>query len=99
MTNLMVAETIIRQMGGAKRLGLMVGATQFLGSPDRVQFRFKGNPRVNSCVVKLDNDDTYTFQHWQITKSQMTRRFEISGLYCDMLVETFETETGLYLSL
>jgi hypothetical protein len=99
MTDLTVANTIIRQLGGEKRLTLMVGATQFLGSEDRIQFRFKGSHQVNTCVVTLDWSDTYTFQLWKITKAGMSKKFEVSGLYFDMLVSTFEQETGLYLSL
>lgn len=105
MTDLTVAETIVRQMGGAKRLRLMVGAEQFLGSADRVQFKFKGSRKANSCVVILDPNDTYTMQLWRIrgprakAGKMLDLKFEESRLYCDMLVSTFEGETGLYLSL
>lgn len=95
-----IANTILQQMGGANRIAAMTGA-QFLALDNGVQFRFKGSRIANSCRVILDPSDTYTVEFHKITKRGLNCKVvkSLSGVYCDMLTEIFESTTGLYLSL
>lgn len=101
MANLATAETIIKQMGGTRILSAMIGARNFAGDETSIQFSFKGSRKVNKCRIILDASDTYTLELWKINKRtfEMTKVYELDGLYHDMLTPVFEQETGLYLSL
>jgi len=101
MADLAIAREILNQMGGTKRLALMVGGNNFAGGHDHVQFKFKGSRKFNTCHIKLDASDAYTFSLYQYRpkKMEMVKKYELSGVYNDMLIELFESETGLYLSL
>src|SRR3972149_3750970 len=65
-----VAETILQQMGGARRLKAMIGAYDFLGSEkDReLQFKWKAKARngAKAITISLDPSDTYTLKFWKI---------------------------------
>ena len=99
-SDLQVAQTIIAQMGGTRRLSLMVGASLFAGDDSSVMFSFKGSRKMNKCRVTLDASDTYTVEFFKFSPSKLTCPVveEISGVHCDMLVDIFESRTGLYLS-
>lgn len=101
MADMTVAKTILAQMGGMRRLQLMVGAQAFVGDDNSVQFGFKGCRKANKCRVVLEPSDTYRFELWKYSKKtyDCTKVFEADDVYCDMLVEMFESETGLYLTL
>jgi len=99
-SDLQVAQTIIAQMGGTRRLSLMVGASLFAGDDSSVMFSFKGSRKVNKCRVTLDASDTYTVAFLKFSPSKLTCPVveEISGVDAEMLVDIFESRTGLYLS-
>jgi len=101
MASMAVATTIVKQMGGTARLGLMIGAHDFAGDNESVQFGFKGNRRANKCRIILEPMDTYRLELWKYNKRtfECTLVSEFGGLYWDALKPTFESETGLYLSL
>jgi hypothetical protein len=101
-TDMTVARTIAAQMGGTRRLSLMVGADNFIGSADSLTFAFKGSAKANRCKITLDPSDTYTVQILKIGRApefKCKTVFEGSDFYCDDLQLLFETKTGLYLSL
>jgi len=80
----------------------MVGASNFVGSEEWVQFSFKGTRKANKCRVVYDyGQDLYTFELWKYNRRtmEMTPIFELEGVYADMLIKLFEEETGLYLTL
>jgi len=92
-----IAMTILEQMGGRGRLNVMVGAKNFMAIENGVQFKFGLNQKMNTCRVILNDLDLYDFELWQITPKRCVKRYEEHGLYDDMLVKEFETQTGLYL--
>jgi len=101
MADLQVAQTILDQMGGTRRISLMVGASGFIGDTCSVQFSFKGSRKMNKIIVKLNEWDTYDIEFWKINarKGEFTRVSEARDVYFDQLISVFESETGLYLSL
>lgn len=101
MADLFVANEIIRQMGGPGRLSVMIGAKQFLGGEDGVQFKWKAKSRDGSNTVKirLTAADDYELTFYRIRGVNVTETKKYDGIYADRLVDTFEKFTGLYLRL
>ena len=94
-----IAKTILDQMGGTRRLALMTGAKNFMALESGVNFRIGKNAKnVNNVRVTLTPDDLYTVEFGKVwgTKYKVLSKHE--GVYCDMLVDLFESETGMYLT-
>jgi hypothetical protein len=96
-----VARTILQQLGGAGRLVAMIGLKQALTSDDGVSLRWKAKAKdgINHVEITLASDDTYKMAFWKIRGGKTDMMRELEDIYADRLVETFERETGLYLSL
>ena len=100
------ALTILDQLGGSRKVSVMVGAKHFLA--DR---SVEGNPvlsfkigrgaknKINSIRIELTADDLYTVTFQRIWGAKVTCVETLEGCYADMLVELFEDRTGLYLSI
>jgi hypothetical protein len=102
MTDLAVANTILEQMGGARRLALMIGAKNFVGGKNDLMFAFSGSTKANKCRITLDRgSDTYKFELLKVNYRTFDHKvvYELEGVYWDMLKKLFEEETGLYLRL
>lgn len=99
--NLEIANTIIQQLGGTGRLVTMVGAWNFQVEDNSVSFRFKGSKIANYVKIILDALDTYNVEFKLINTPEgiCEEKEKFSMIYNDMLVNTFEEYTGLYLSL
>jgi hypothetical protein len=91
-----IGRTILEQIGGAGRLVAMTGAKHVLLLERGVCFKFAGG---RYCEIVLDADDTYTIEVSKLRRYEKTGTRSLSGVYCDGLVETFESMTGLYLTL
>ena len=98
-----IAETIIQQMGGYGKIKAMVGGHTFVYDKDgSLSFHFKGSRKANICrVVYNVGSDTYTFQLYKFSKTtaKCPKIYELADVYFDMLIDLFERQTGLYLSL
>lgn len=96
-----VAETIAAQMGGTRRLSVMIGATGFVADVNSLKFSFKRCKRANMFRVTLDATDTYTVEFFKYSPRKATcdvvKSHEL--VYADQLVDLFESFTGLYVSL
>lgn len=103
------ADIILQQLGGRRRLSAMIGMYDVFSDNDgqTLCFKFKGCRRASYCRITLTPDDTYDVEFikpgrlnrktWDMSPSKTIAKFE--GIYCDMLHETFESTTGLYLTL
>jgi hypothetical protein len=98
-----VAATILAQMGGAKRLQVMIGANSFASDRNGVLFKFRGTRKANAVRIELTPQDLYRVEFYkQRGKAQGYRVdlvHELDEVYCDMLIELFEQFTGLYLTI
>lgn len=105
MSGMVVAETILAQLGGARRLQVMTGARDFVGGEafgrGFVQFKIGRGARdgINKVRVELDPSDTYTVKFYKTRGVDFAYKGEVSGVYCDTLVSTFEARTGFRLGL
>jgi hypothetical protein len=93
--NLLVARTIISQMGGGKRLKAMIKARNFAGGDNYVTFHFSGSKIDNRIRVTLDASDTYTVQIFKLRGHVLSKVVEHDMIYFDQLVDLFMSTTKL----
>lgn len=95
-----VATTILQQLGGQRRLAVMLNAKNFLYDKNSVQFRLpsrRGKP--NHVKIALKRDDTYTVTFGSIRGLDFKKLKEFAGIQVSNLRDVIERNTGLYLSL
>lgn len=99
-----VANTILEQLGGASRLKAMIGAHSFHKEGKILIFKWKAKAHKGAKAVRitLEPSDTYKMEFFAQAPAptfevKITATYE--DVYNDQLVEIFERETGLYLSL
>ena len=95
-----VAETILAQLGGRQFIA-MCGIKNLIARPTSLQFTVGSGTKTgcNRVVVTLQDDDTYTVEFWLVTKHAALRLSAHCEVYCDMLQDLFERETGFYTTL
>jgi hypothetical protein len=100
MTNQVVAQEILRQMGGIRRISMMTGAKDFVAGEDKVIFKIgKGaKNKINTIKIELNAMDLYDVTFMRVWGTTITTIKKVDGIYNDMLKSTFENETGFYLS-
>lgn len=99
--NMIVAKTILEQLGGSQ-FRTMTGAKNFIAGPNTLSFRIGRNcKQVNYVLVTLTAQDTYNIKFervCRIKKAPHILRFIIAeklGIYCDQLRPIFEEATGM----
>jgi hypothetical protein len=97
-TDYSVAQTILNQLGGMKRLVIMTGAYNFVASPNAVSFRIK-NRKVNYIKITLNGKDLYDLKFSRIFNYQEKVVAELNDIYFDQLIPIFEQNTGMYLKM
>jgi hypothetical protein len=97
-TDYSVAQTILNQLGGMKRLVIMTGAYNFVASSNAVSFRIK-NRKVNYIKITLNGNDLYDLKFSRIVKYNENVVKEYNDIYFDQLIPIFEETTGMYLRM
>lgn len=97
MTDLTVANTIRIQIG-YKAL-FMLGATNLTEGENFLFFKIKGSKKANFVKITLDPTDTYTMTFSKARAGKMKVTDEVSGLFCDDMLDVIEHCTGLCVSL
>lgn len=107
------ADIILQQMGGQRRLNVMIGAKDIFSDNggNTLVFKFANQKRSKPNYIKitLNSMDLYDVEFGRAGKKKdpelgfsmpcYTEMKKVDGIYCDMLRELFETTTGLYLTL
>tara|TARA_R110000751_G_scaffold12892_6_gene44095 strand:- start:429 stop:746 length:318 start_codon:yes stop_codon:yes gene_type:complete len=95
-----IANTILSQLGGAKRLAMMTGSKSFVALESGVSFKLgKGASNgINHVRVELTADDLYTVTFLRVWGTKVTTKSQTVGAYSDMLVSLFESATGFFLT-
>lgn len=106
MSSKQIAQVILNQMGGTRRLEAMTGAKDFLALDNGVQFSFaKAIAGINRVIVTLRADDLYDIEFGVVKKNRVTKlpeytkRDETTGVYMERLKPIFERATGFFLSI
>ena len=108
-----IAETIFSQMGGKRQLTQMVGAKNFVYESKSenetvASFKFQGSKKVNYCSVTYRRcPDVYDLRFFKLTSPTSRNNWEGGrkltsehlGVYCDQLMDLFESSTDLFLTL
>lgn len=102
-----IAATIMEQLGGPRRLKMMIGAKNFIAMSASanvrggLQFSLPafGTPRVNKIVVKLNAMDLYDVEFYFLRGGKAKLVAEAKDVFCDNLKSVVEKNTGLYLSM
>lgn len=94
-----LANTIINQMGGWRKLQGLAGAHDMLALDAGVQFSFKGSKIANKMTIELTPMGLYDVKFYKISMKYIERNMipvkEIEGVYNEMLVDIFESSTRL----
>jgi len=107
------ANIILDQLGGRNRLKAMLGAKNFFSNDDGYSLVFQigrgAKNNIKNIKITLDPLDTYTVVFTAVSKKKdielkifipLIKEVSVySGIYCNMLKDLIENETGFYLSL
>ena len=101
-TDMAVAQTILRQLGG-NRFKAMTGASSFSGGSDCLTFRLPGRStkhRASGMRIVLEPSDTYRIELLKVTiKNGVEIVDQRSDVYAEDLRHVFYEMTGLHVSL
>jgi hypothetical protein len=92
-----VAKEILRQLGGNRFITMTGAKCGYDGNTLIV--KFKGCSKINIMQVKLNSMDTYDIKFLNLRGTNLKMVKEYNGIYNDMLVDIFESTTGVYTSL
>ena len=100
MSNLIVAETILKQLGGNK-FRMMTGAKHLAGDENSLSMRIgRNSSNSNYLKITLNSMDTYDMEFAKVSKmGEMKSVTEYNNIYNDMLTDQFTAHTGMYTSL
>lgn len=103
MNNLIVAKTILEQLGG-RRFMAMTGARNFTGSEYALNFRLPGvggfvKSGINHVRIELTPGDDYTVTFSRIRGDKVTEISKHEHAYAEDLQSLFLSETGLEVRL
>lgn len=103
--NRMVAQTILDQMGGQRRLQVMLGVTMFnilaSGNPGvGIQWPNKQRSKGNYVEIRLNGSDLYDvkfFNRGGTAPMKLVKAYD--DVYAEDLADIFERQTGWYLRM
>ena len=92
-----VATEILNQLGGNKFLA-MTGSHTLCADEKMLKMKLRKNAvRAQWLSITLNSMDTYDVCFYSVNKNwEKVVKKEFNGVYNDMLVNIFETTTGLY---
>jgi len=106
MSNLTVAETILKQLGGNK-FRMMTGALvisgnhRLAGDENSLSMKIgRNSSNSNYLKITLNSMDTYDMKFCKLTRKFEEKSVsEYNNIYNDMLTDQFTAHTGMYTSL
>ena len=100
MSNLIVAETILKQLGGNK-FRMMTGAKNLAGDENSLSMRIgRNSSNSNYLKITLNMMDLYDMEFCKLTKMGEKKSVtEYNNVYNDMMTDQFTAHTGMYTSL
>ena len=92
-----VGKIIADQIGN--KTFFMLGAKNLLAIEQGLSFRIRGSKAVNYVKIVLNAMDTYDIEYGKVWGSNYKVKATEEGIYCDMLHDSIERNTGLYTKL
>lgn len=99
-TTMVVAETILAQLGGRKFI-LMTGAKNLVGGERELGMKLGSGAQkgITHLRIVLDASDTYTVTFLRIRGAKVSTVHEATGVYAENLRDVFTAHTGFYTTL
>tara|TARA_R100001460_G_scaffold27881_7_gene55928 strand:+ start:571 stop:882 length:312 start_codon:yes stop_codon:yes gene_type:complete len=99
-TNQQIAETILNQLGGARRLAVMIGAKNFVAVENGLTFKIGrgAKNKATHITITLNALDLYDVRFQSVRGAKVTERGDIAAICWDQLKPAIETATGFFLS-
>ena len=100
MSNLIVAETILKTLGGNK-FRMMTGAKNLGGDENSLSMRIgRNSSNSNYLKITLNSMDLYDMKFCKLTRKFEEKSVtEYCDVYNDMLTDVFTEHTGMYTKL
>ena len=100
MSNLIVAETILKTLGGNK-FRMMTGAKNLAGDENSLSMRIgRDSSNSNYLKITLNSMDLYDMKFCKLTRKFEEKSVtEYCDVYNDMLTDVFTEHTGMYTKL
>lgn len=95
-----IAATIVKQLGGGRKLQMMIGLKQLINEPLGVTLVFpkpKHAGAVNRVRITLNGMDLYDMEFIRTRGSSQKIVKEFNDVYAEDLRDRFEDGTGLYI--
>ena len=94
-----IAREILKQLGGNKFI-VMTGARQFVSDNNSLRFKIpRAKNGINFVKITLNSLDLYDVEYGKIFGEKYTVVNIENNIYDDMLIPSFEKNTGLYTKL
>jgi hypothetical protein len=97
-----IVQTIAEQLGGVRRLKMMLGATVMQVNDHTLGIKFPNKQRSKGNYVEIKyqrGPDTYDVEFFNLSIKDKKQVKRFSGVYADQLVDIFEGQTGWYLRM
>lgn len=91
-----IASIILTQLGGS-RIKSFLGTKHFVAIENGLAFRFKGTNHSNYIEITLNGLDLYDIKFKKIWGNQVKTIQIFENIYCDQLIDIFESTTNLFL--
>jgi len=95
-----IANTIVQQLGGSRRLQIFIGLKQILTASNAVTLVFpkpKHRGAVNRVRITLNGKDLYDMEFIRTHGHSVKVVKEFNDVYAEDLKDRFEDGTGLYI--
>ena len=93
-----IAQIILDQLGGQRKLVVMTGANNFVAVKNGVAFKLKSRI-ANYVKIVLNGNDLYDIEFQKLIGTKSKKVAEYNDIYFDQLIPIVEKETGMYLKL
>jgi hypothetical protein len=96
-----IAQTILSQIGGQRRLVLMTGAKQFVAIESGLQFKIGGGAKdgINCVRVTLTPMDEYNVEFLRVRGMTCKTVAKHEGAHAEDLAPLFSKQTGFTLAI
>jgi hypothetical protein len=89
------AETILNQIGGKKFIA-MTGSKDFMNTGNGLQMKLaRNNSGAGYLEIQHTESDLYNMVFYSVRGIELKVKKEITNVYADMLLNMFESTTGL----
>jgi hypothetical protein len=95
----MIAQEILNQLGGGRKLSFMIGLKNAIGKPNGLDLKFPKSPKkINYVKITLNEKDLYDLEFCTLHNSVLKTISVENDIYAEDLKRCFERNTAYYLT-